>query len=443
VKGIVSESTENSMKLQCNEGFVYNRQDLICSVWKKWKMFTINKKLSRTKDHTSEIKNDVCKKVQTQKNKKIMRKYWDTWLCMVREKKRTLSADHGKSQREEKINRFLKVLQEQKQSLSAIKAPAMMKHLSNVKRETSRNSKYCYYNFQHHNIRHNKQNVQNNVGFQTKTFPSHQNNEYQHRFEVQQKIIAEQKSKLEEQSKLIKELQLAHFRLQTEKSTKEAQDEINQTLSSCDLRLKPKAKQVKSRLSTEYKGTQLPEKKLAIVSLKTVPAILTRMEERTQERGKRWKLIKERQQKMIEEKEKKEREEEEEKKQKEEYDKWQKIEEIKEKRRLEKQVEIQKKRDREIMHNLMIKASLQYKKLLMKKVIFSFKQLVVLKRKLMETAEKHYKTQLLCTYFQTWRTHIQSVINLKMYKATTLYNRVLVKKAFRGLFQVIKNQTES
>jgi hypothetical protein len=440
MKGTVSEIAENSMKLQCNEGSVYNRQDLICSVWKEWKMFTINKKLSRAKEHTCEIKNEVFKKVQTQINKKIMRKYWDIWLCMVRDEKRTLSADHSKLQREEKINKFLKVLQEQKHSLTAIKAPVMLKNLSNVKRETS---KYSYHNFQHCNKIDNKQNVQNYVGFQTKIFQTHQNNDYQHRFEVQQKIIAEQKSKLEKQSKLINELQLAHFRLQTEKSITEAQDEINQILSNCDPRLKPKAKQVKSRLSTEYKGIQLPEKKLAVVSLKTVPTILNRMEEQAQGREKRWKLIKERKQKMMEEKERKTRKEEEEKKQKEEYEKWQKTEELKQKRRLEKQKEIKKKKAREKMNNLMIKASLQYKKLLMRKVMFSLKQLVVLKRMLMERAEKHYKTHLLCTYFQTWRTHIQSVITLKMYKVIAFYNTVLMKKAFRGLFQVTKYETES
>ncbi|KDR24176.1 coiled-coil domain-containing protein 191 [Zootermopsis nevadensis] len=423
VKGIVSEYTENSMKLHCNEGFVFNREDLVSSVWKKWKVFTINKKMNKAKDQTYEIKKE-CKKEKTQINKKILRKYWDIWLCMVKQKKRTLSTDHDKLQREEKINKFLKVLKEQKQSLASTKAPAMTKNLGNIKNETSRNSKYSY---------HNKQNVQNNVGFQTKTFPMHKCNEYQQSLEVHLKIIAEQKSKLEEQSKLIKELQLAHFRLQTEKSTKETQEEINHTLSSCDLRLKPKAKQVKSRLSTEYKPTQLPENKLAVVSLHTVPTILNRMEERARDRESRWKLIRERKQNLAEVKQKKERDE---KKKKEEYEKWQKIEELKENRRLEKQMEIKKKRDREKMHNLMIMASLQYKKLLMKKVMFSFKQVVALNRKLMDIAKKYYKNHLLRNYFQTWREHTQSAINLKMCKATACYNTVLVKKAFRGLFQV-------
>lgn len=434
--GTVKGNTENSKKLQCNEGYVYNRQDLMCSVWKRWKLFIINKKLSMAKDHTTEINTDVCKKIQTQINKKIMRKYWDTWLHMVRQKRRALSEDHCKLQREEKINKFLKVLQQQKQSLITIKTPAMMKNVNNVMTGTSRNSKYSYHNYQHCNKTYNKQNVQENAGFQIKTCPSHQNYDYQHRFEVQQKIIAEQKCKLEEQSKLIKELQLAHFRLQTEKSAKEAQEEINQTLSSCDLRLKPKAKQVKTRLSTECRGMQLSKNKVVVVSLKTDPTILKRMEERAQEREKMWKLIKERKQKLIEEKENKKRQEEEEKEQKEAYEKWQKIEELKEKRRLEKHIEIQKKRDREKMHNLMIRASLQYKKMLMKKVILSLKQLMVHKRELMKIAEKHHKSQLLCNYFQTWKTQIQSIIYLKIYKATALYNRVLVKKVFRGLFQV-------
>jgi hypothetical protein len=441
VKGIISEIKENSMNL-LSSGFVYNRQDLVCSVWKKWKSCTIDKKLSTAKDHISETQN-MSKTAQRYINNKVMRKCWDTWFHMVREKKRALSAAHGKQEREEKIKRFLKVLQEQKQSLIAIKAPAIIKDVCNIKKDSAKNSQYSYHNFPSINKGQNKQNIQDNVGLKTKTFPSHLYNDYQRRFEVQQNIIAEQKSKLEEQSKLIKELQLAHMRLQTEKSTIEAQAEIHKTLSSCDLRLKPKAKQVKSTMSTGDKRMEFPEDKPVVVSLKTVPTILNRMEERAQEREKRWRLIKERKQKLIEEKERGKREEEEEKKRKEECEKRQKIEELKEKRRLEKQIEVQKKREREKMHYLIIQATIQYKKLLMKKVILSFKQLVVLKWKLMEIAEKHYKTKLLCNSFQTWRIHVQSVISLRMYEVTALYNRILMKKVFRGLFQVIKSQSKN
>jgi hypothetical protein len=119
------------------------------------------------------------------------------------------------------------------------------------------------------------------------------------------------------------------------------------------------------------------------------------------------------------------------------------MEELKEKRRLEKQMEIQKKREREIMHNLMIKASLQYKELLMKKVICSLKQLVTHKWMLTDRAENHYKTHLLRNSFHIWRTHVQSIISFRMYRVTALHNRILMKKVFRGLFQVIKNQTKS
>lgn len=440
--GITPKITENSMKSQSNDRVAYNRKDLICLVWKKWKRFTLDKKLSMEGDHTSETKNYVSKNTQTYINRKVMRKFWDIWLQVVREKKKALSADHGALQME-RIDKFLKELQERKQSLIAITAATMSRDLNNVKKGTENNSKYSYRNFQPKNKRCNTQNIQDNVGFQTKFFPSNLNNEYQYMFEVQQNIIAEQKSKLEEQSKLIKELQLAHLRLQTEKSTKEAEEEINKMLSSCEVRLKPKAKQVKNRLSTVHRRSEFPEKKPIVISLKTVPTIVNRMEERAQERETRWRLIKERKQKLTEERDKRKREEEEERKQREECEKRQKIVELKEKRRHEKQMEIRKKKEREIMHNLIIKASLQYKELLMKKVISSLKQLVAHKWMLTDIAEKHYKTQLLRNSFQIWRTHVQSIISLKMYKVTALYNRILMKKVFRGLFQVIKNQITS
>lgn len=440
--GITPKITENSMKSQSNDRVAYNRKDLICLVWKKWKRFTLDKKLSVEEGHTSETKNYVSKNIQTHINRKVMRKFWDIWLQVVKEKKKALSADHSTLQME-RIDKFLKELQERKQSLIAITAATMSRDLNNVKKGTENNSKYSYRNFQPKNKRCSKQNIQDNVGFHTKIFPSNLNNEYQYMFEVQQNIIAEQKSKLEEQSKLIKELQLAHLRLQTEKSTKQAEEEINKMLSSCEVRLKPKAKQVKNRLSTVHRRSEFPEKKQIVISLKTVPTIVNKMEERAQERETRWRLVKERKQKLTEERDKRKREEDEERKQKEECEKRQKILELKEKRRLEKQMEIRKKKEREIMHNLIIKASLQYKELLMKKAISSLKQLVAHKWMLTDIAEKHYKTQLLRNSFQIWRTHVQSVVSLRMYRATALYNRILIKRFFRGLFQVIKNQITS
>ncbi|PNF19183.1 hypothetical protein B7P43_G09599, partial [Cryptotermes secundus] len=363
------------MMSQSNDRVAYNRKDLICLAWKKWKRFTLYKKLRMEEDCTSETKIYVAKNIQTHINRKVMRKCWDIWLQVVRGKKKALSADHGILQME-RIDKFLKELQERKQSLIAVTAATMSRDVSNVKKGTENNSKYSYRNFQPKNKRCNKQNKQNQTRFQTKIFPSNPNNEYQYKFEVQQNIIAEQKSKLQEQSKLIKELQLAHLTLQTEKSTKEAEEEINKMISSCEVILKPKAKQVKNRLSTVHRRLEFSEKKPIVISLKTVPTIVNRMDKKAQERETRWRLIKERKQKLTEERDKRKREEEEERKQKEECEKRQKILERKEKRRLEKQMEIQKKKEREIMHNLILKASLQYKEVLMKKVISSLKQLV-------------------------------------------------------------------
>jgi hypothetical protein len=436
ITGITPETTENSTKPQSNERAVYNRED---SVWKKWKKFTCDKKLHMVEDHASEVMNDTCKNTQTQINRKVMRKFWDIWLQVVRDRKGALSATNGKLQME-RIDTFLKKLQERKQALTSLTATTMMKDLNKDKRRAENSSKYTYHNFHLKPKGYNKQNqiIQDNVGFQTKIFPSNLNNEYQYKLEVQQNIIAEQKSKLEEQSKVIKELQLAHLRLQREKSIKEAQEEINKMLSSCELRLKPKAKQVKNRLSSVHKRSEFQEKEPVVASLKTIPTIVNRMEERAQLRDTRWKLVKERKQKLAEEREKRQREEEEERKKKDEYEKRQKIKELKEKRRLEKQMEIRKKKEKEIMHNLIIKASLRYNEFLMKKVICSLKQLVTHKWMLTDIAEKHYNTHLLRNSFQVWRTHVQSIICFRMYKVTAFYNRILMKKVFRGLFQVIK-----
>jgi hypothetical protein len=432
ITGITPETTENSTKSQSNERVVCNRED---SAWKK----TLDKKLCMDEDYTSEAKNSICKNTQTQINGKVMKKFWDIWIQVVRDGKGALSATNGKLQME-RIDKFLKELQERKQSLTAVTATTMMRDLNKDKRGTENNSKYSYHNFQPKTKKCNKQSqiMQDNVGFQTNIFQSNLNNEYQYKLEVQQSIIAEQKSKLEEQSKVIKELQLVHMRLQTEKSTKEAQEEVNKMLSSCELSLKPKAKQVNNRLSTVHKRSEFQEKKPKVASLNTVPTIVNRMEEKAQLRETRWKLIKERKQKLAEEREKRKREEEEERKKKDEYEKRQKIKELKEKRKLEKQIEIRKKKEKEIMHNLIMKASLRYNEFIMKKVICSMKQLVTHKWMLTATAEKHYKTHLLCNSFKIWRTYVQSTLSFRMYEVTAFYNRTLMKKVFRGLFQVIK-----
>ena len=423
----------NSTELDSIEEFVYNETDLLCSVHMKWNRLNLDQKPKMTKSHTSETKDDVSETIQAQVNKKVMRKCWDTWLHMLTERKRTLAL--SKQQREKKIDEFLKVLQEQKRSLIDAKVPGMIKDLNNVRKGIVKNSKHFNHNFQ-------PKNVQVHSGLQTKCSPQYRKNEYLKRLEVQQNIITEQKSKLEEQSRVIKELQLAQLRMQTEKSAKEAQDEISRTLTSCDLRLKPKAKQVKNRLSVAEQTMVFPERKLIVTSLKTVPAILNMMEERAEERQKRWRMIRERKLKLIKERKEKEQEEEEEKKQREEHEKQLKIQELREKRRLKQQMEIQKKTEREKMHNLMIRATFHYKKLLMKKVICSLKQLVVLKLKMLERAEKLYRTQLVCHYIRTWREHVKSIIKMKMHRATAWHNRVLMKKVFRSLFQVIKHQTK-
>jgi len=442
MKELIPKIAINSTKLDSIEEFLYNERHLLCSERMKWNRLTLAQKPRMTKYHTSETKDDVSENIQTQVNREVMRKCWDTWCYMVTERKRTLSADFSKRQREQKIDEFLKVLQEQKQSLIDTKVPGMIKDLYNVEKGTVKNSKQFNHNFRPNNKRYDKQNVKVDSGFQTKCSPRYRNNEYLKRLEVQQNIITEQKSKLEEQSRVIKELQLAQLRMQTEKSAKEAQDEISRTLSSCDLSLKPKAKQVKNRLCVAEQTMVFPERKLIVTSLKTVPEILNRMEERAEERQKRWRLIRERKQKLTEERKEKKRKEEEEKKQREEHEKQLKIQEIREKRRLKKQKEIQKKTEREKMHNLMIRAAFHYKKLLMKKVICSLKQLVVLKWKMVESAEKHYRTRLMCHYIHTWREHVTSIIRMKMHRATAWHNKVLMKKVFRCLFQVINHQIQ-
>lgn len=439
---LIPKIAVNSTTLDSIEEFVYNERDLLCSEQMTWNRLTLDQKPRMTKNHSSETKGDVSKNIQPPVNKEVMRKCWDTWCHMVTQRKRTLSADFNKRQREKKIDEFLKVLQEQKRSLIDTEVPGTIKDLYNVEKGIVKNSKHFNHNFRPNNKRYDKQNVKVNKGFQIKCSPRHKINEYLKRLEVQQNIITEQKSKLEEQSRVIKELQLAQLRMQTEKSAKEAQDEISRTLPSCDLSLKPKAKQVKNRLSVTEQSMVFPERKLIVTSLKTVPEILNRMEERAEERQKMWRLIRERKQKLIEERKEKEREEEEEKKQREEHEKKLKIQELREKRRLKKQKEIQKKTEREKMHNLMIRATFHYKKLLMKKVICSLKQLVILKWKMVESAEKHYRTQLVCHYIQTWREHVTSIIRMKMHRATAWHNSVLMKKVFRCLFQVINQKTQ-
>ncbi|KAJ4443508.1 hypothetical protein ANN_05180 [Periplaneta americana] len=418
-------TTESFVKLQGNNRLIYNKQVLVQSAYSNWRKFTHERKLSKQTEREYGEQYALI-----YENKNVLRKYWNAWLHVVRDRKKILSVTHDKFVREEKIDTFLKTLQEQKQSLVASQTAAKMKNVHSLKRigKLSQSSNHIS---QPAIKKCDKLVIKNNT-FQTKSLPIDLNTEYKHRIKVQENIIAEQKHKLEEQSKLIKELQLAHLKLQTQKSTVQVQEEIHQTLSSCDLSLKPKAKQVKMRLFTG----EVQEKKPIIMSLKTVPTILTRMEERAQEREKRWKLIKEKKQKLIEEKERIAKQEEEEKRKKEDYEKRCKIDEVREKRRLEKEMEIQKEREKERMHNLMIKASQHYKILLKRRVICAFQQIIMLKREPTEMAENHHKKQLLLHHFKIWREHVVMTTSFRLHRSNTLYKKTLLSRAFRGLWQI-------
>ncbi|PSN49566.1 hypothetical protein C0J52_09749 [Blattella germanica] len=418
-----TDLAENFKKLHIKKNGFYNKQNLIHNALNKWKRFTLKNKLLRV---ASKIREEECQ----ERNKALLRKHWDIWFEYIQKKKKILNAAHKKLKTEEKIDNFLKVLQEQKQALVL---PALMKDLENINKVNSN----PYPNKLPTKLAKYKNKTTEIYGrSETKSAPSQLNIRRDQRFQAQQNIIAEQKSKLMEQSKLITKLQLEQLRLQTENSTKQLHEEINRTLSNCDLSLKPKVIQIQARLSTADGRLETSERKYTVKSLRINPPILTKMEERAQEREKRRRMIQEKKLMRIKEKEKLEKEEEMQRRRKEEIEKRQKIEELREKRRLEKEMEIQKIKEKKRLAHLRSKASLYYRRKLLKRGMKAMYKLLQQRRQQTAIAEEHGRAKLLFTSFYIWWKYIHKEYRIRCQVAVDFYDFHLQERIFISWQQV-------
>ncbi|KAJ9585313.1 hypothetical protein L9F63_002898 [Diploptera punctata] len=406
---ILDEKQEDKSEL--NE-HMYNKQNLIL-VLNKWKKYALNKKILK-----------AANKMEENRNKILMRKCWNTWIQNVNEKKRIVAAVQEKYETDQKIDRFLKILQEQKQGLVA---PALVKDLKNINKANETKSN-CFH--QSKIVRFKKQTTELHGRFESKSAPSQLSIKYHNRFQTQQNKLQDQKSKLKEQSKLIQELKLQELEFKTENSSKQAYEEISRSLSIYDISLKPKLKQIQMRLSTANGRLETSERKYTVKSLRITPPLLQKMEERAHEREKRWQMIKERKLKRIEDKERQEKEQEEEKKKNERYEKIHKLEELKEKRRMEKELKLQRQKEKEKLIGLQIKAINFHKKKLMKNVFKVLHRLINLRREQITTSVNHHRLKLLIGYFYVWRRNIHKEYVVKYQVAADFYDFHLQEHVF-------------
>ena len=405
-----------------NVNCVYSEQCLMYHAINKWRRYALNKKIYK-----------AGSRMEDKRNKTLLKKYWNIWAHIITEKRRIIASVNEKNKTNEKIDRFLKILQEQKQSLVASQLTKDPQGKSEIK---ARNSNCLNQNSQPASINIKKKITQNDGQFQSKSSPSQLSIRCQSRFDTQQNIIAEQKSKLKKQSKIIEELQLQQLKFQTNKSTQQACEDINRKFINCDLSIKSKLKHVQARLSDFSGGLESSEMNYTVKSLRINPPILTKMEERALEREKRWKMIKEKKIRRIEEKERLKKEEEEERKRIELNEKVQRIEELKERRRLEKEIEVQRQKEKEQMIRLRLKAIHYYRNKLLKRGINSMLYLVTLRRQQNIMVENHYILKLLSNSFYAWRQNVHAVLNWKMKRAILLYNKQLKRKVFFGFLKV-------
>ncbi|XP_068632645.1 coiled-coil domain-containing protein 191 [Battus philenor] len=254
-------------------------------------------------------------------------------------------------------------------------------------------------------------------------------NTYQHRYKVQQNIIALQKMKLEEQTKIIEQLKYNKIIESSKQSLEAMREEVSKTYYQIDPQLKPKIK----CLTTELKIKELEEPQLVLHCLK-VPQFIQRMEKRAREREEKHALIRERRRQMEEERMRLKQQSELAKAEMDKDEKLQRIKELKEKRKKEKIENIRKKQYAERMRALVVMADIHYEKNLMTKYgINPLKRLITIKRDNEEKAKSHYLFQIKKNVFFHWMWHTEDMWFERNYKAEEFYRTKILSKAFNSL----------
>ncbi|CAK1600944.1 unnamed protein product [Parnassius mnemosyne] len=251
-------------------------------------------------------------------------------------------------------------------------------------------------------------------------------NTYQHRYKVQQNIIALQKMKLEEQTKIIEQLKYNKIIESSKQSLDAMREEVCKTYYQMDRQLKPKIK----CLTNELKIREIEEPSLVLQCLK-VPQFIQRMEKRAREREEKHAMIRERRRQMEEERIRLKQQSELAKADMDKEEKQKRMKELREKRKREKIENIRKKQHAERMRALAVLADLHYEKKIMAKYgINPLRRLLNIKRDNMEKARSHYLFQLKKNVFLHWMWHTEDMWFERNYKAEEFSRKKILSRTF-------------
>lgn len=311
----------------------------------------------------------------------ITMKYFKLWRSKVKEKR-------NDKNRIDKIENFLQKLIKEKQIKS-----------SNSKHENENNTKdHSNYNVQCKDI-------------------------YKNRHKAQQNLIKAQKIKLQEQEKIIESLKIGIILDEAQKSLENSKYEIRDVFKRC-------CEKVKCKI-TPLEAIQNDANTIEIKTSK-VPKIVCQMEERALERAIRRNIILERK-KLMEEKKRKEIENAvAHKKAVDEEQRQKNLDLIKERRKMEAELERRRQENKKKYLDNINKANGFYKRKMMYKFFNAFKILIEIKMEFEVKSEIFYKSLLKKKCINSWRMYIRNRIEKENFEANCLYNYKLTRKIWRA-----------
>lgn len=340
----------------------------------KWKQFTENNKGRRNK----------LEKLKLQREMNLMRSYFLKWKIKSDEKRRE------KKERAEKTDVFLSFLRfKQLELKQKEKAEENMKKTKSTKNIVKKN-------------------------------------EFKNRLNIQRDIILSQKKKIAKAEEEMREMKLKQILEQSKESRNVVVENVKETIRHIDPKLKVAAHQIINLRHENYTKSSDEKAKMLVES----------MEQRAKERKLKWQQIQERKKqkaeetvKMLQEQETKRLEEDEEKKRI-------KIQQLKEKRRLDKENAIQRENERRRLESLTIIAENFHKKKLKQRSLRAFRENLRNIYIKMELAEKYYIYQLKRKFFMEWKFYTEEVTAEKMHLAAHFYDFILKRRVFDSFKEV-------
>ncbi|KAI4453224.1 hypothetical protein MML48_scaffold00002783 [Holotrichia oblita] len=331
---------------------------------------------------------------------RIVKKYFKRWKTKVKEKRKDVDTT-------QKIVNFLEELKKHKSAVKPTKCE---------KRESENDqTKHCPKSA-------NKKKYQDVSEI------------YKNRFQAQQDLIKSQQTKLHEQEKIIEDLKLGIITEETQKSLENGKCEIREIFKRCSVK-------VKCRITPP----EAVEKNVDIIELRSskVPKIMAELDKRATERAIRRNIILEKK-KIIEEKKRKEYELiVASKKAADDEQKKKNLEAIKEKRRLENELERKRQENRHKYLEIINKADKFHRKKLKRKYFNAFKALMEIKNEFEIKSDLFYENLLKKKSVCIWNINVKEILEKHYLDADCLYEYKLKKKIFKSWQSVLFLQKQS